>query len=309
MRPRRVRASLAALAAVVLGAPAPARAAADVVAFGFQGGEVEQAVLDGLRAGLARRPLTLETRVVPLAPEAARAAVTRAVGEGARVLLTAGPRATEAAVAAAGSVPIVSTLVLGGSVAAPRGNLTGVSLDFPVDVQVSWLVRLLPDRKVVGLLYDPAQNQHRADAFVRALTARGLTPVVREVGTPAELPEALRVITNRAEVLLALPDTVVLSRETSQALLLASFENRVPFVGLSEGWVKAGALYSLERDYRDVGLQAAEILARVLGGEAPSSIPIVAPRRVVYVLNRRTAEQMKIKLDPTLVAGAARVIE
>ncbi len=294
---------------VALVAPTSARAAGDVIAFGFQGGEVERVVLEGVRAGFAGRPLALDVRALPGAPGEARAAVARAVADGARVLLTSGPRATEAAVAVGGSMPIVSTLVLSGSVAAPRGNLTGVSLDFPADVQIAWLARLLPDRKLVGLLYDPVQNQRRVDAVVGALTARRLTAVAREVRAPAELPDALSLVTDRAEVLLALPDTVVLSRETSQALLLASLENRVPFVGLSEGWVKAGALYSLERDYRDVGLQAAEVLSRVLSGTPPSAIPVVAPRRVGYVLNRRTAELMKIKLDPALVAGAARVFE
>jgi putative ABC transport system substrate-binding protein len=272
-------------------------------------GAAERSLVDGLRDEAARHAVELDVRTVLEAEGDARAVVQAAVAERPCGFVTVGPGPTRVAAEVTKSLPIVATLVMEGSLPSGRPNLTGVGLEFPLAVQLAWLRRILPDRRIVGLLYDPAQNAKTARTLRRLAGERELTLVEREVATPAEIPAALTVIAQRAEVLLTLPDTLVLSRETAQALLVFSFQNRVPFVGLSEAWVKAGALYALERDYRDVGVQAGAIVGRIVNGAAPGGIPLEAPRKVVYVINRRAAEQMKIKLDPSIMEGASRVFE
>lgn len=272
-------------------------------------GAAEEALVAGIRDGVGHRGIALDVRAVPADETAARAAVTAALADRPCALVTVGPGPTRLAAGATKRTPIVATLVMVGSLPAQRPNLTGVSLDFPLAVQLGWLQRILPDRRIVGLLYDPAQNARTAAALTRLAVDRQLTVVERTVSEPVEIPAALEVIAQRAEVLFAIPDTLVLSRETAQALLVFSFQNRVPFVGLSDAWVKAGALYALERDYEDVGAQAAAMVTRVVGGEDPGAIPIEAPRKAVYVLNRRAAEQMKIHLDRSILEGASHVYE
>jgi putative ABC transport system substrate-binding protein len=88
---------------------------------------------------------------------------------------------------------------------------------------------------------------------------------------------------------------------------LFSFRNRMPFSGLSASWVKAGALYALDRDYEDLGAQCAEMALKVLDGKHAGSIPPARPRKVRYVLNLRTAEHLKLNLPSELVDGAAEV--
>ena len=285
----------------------PARCTAIVLRGGA--GAAEEALVAGLREQAARQSFDLGERVVPADEAAGRAAVASALADPPCALVTLGPGPTRLAAAATRRVPIVATLVMVGSLPSQSPNVTGVSLDFPLAVQLTWLQRIVPDRRIVGLLYDPAQNARIAAALTRLAGDRQLTVVERTVSEPAEMPAALDVIAQRAEVLFAIPDTLVLSRETAQALLVFSFQNRVPFVGLSDAWVKAGALYALERDYHDVGAQAAAIVARLAGGEEAAAIPIEAPRKVVYVLNRRAAEHMKIHLERSIVEGASHVYE
>lgn len=269
----------------------------------------EEALVNGLRDEAARAAVALDVRAVPAGESAGRALVASAAAERPCAMVTIGPGPTRLATEATKRIPVVATLVMVGSLPAQRPNVTGVSLDFPLAVQLAWLQRILPDRRIVGLLYDPAQNARTVAALTRLAADRQLAVVERAVSTPDEMPAALGVIAQRAEVLFAIPDTLVLSRETAQALLVFSFQNRVPFVGLSDAWVKAGALYALERDYRDVGVQAAALVARVAAGEDPATIPFEAPRKVVYVLNRRAAEQMKVHLEPSIQEGASHVYE
>ncbi len=69
----------------------------------------------------------------------------------------------------------------------------------------------------------------------------------------ATLPQALANLPNAVDVILAIPDTTVYTQQASKALLLFSFRNRIPLIGLTEAWVKAGALYALEWDYEELG--------------------------------------------------------
>jgi putative ABC transport system substrate-binding protein len=99
----------------------------------------------------------------------------------------------------------------------------------------------------------------------------------------------------------------VLSLQTAEAILLFSFRNRIPFTGLSNSWVKAGALYALDRDYLDIGAQCGEMAHRILSGAAPSALPPARPRKLTYAVNLRTAEHMKLEIPAALLKGAERV--
>ena len=51
----------------------------------------------------------------------------------------------------------------------------------------------------------------------------------------------------------------------------------------------------------------AAFAVKVLNGRRPSSLPPARPRKVVYAVNVRTAEHLKLRLPPELVDGAAEV--
>ncbi|MFN7955760.1 MAG: ABC transporter substrate binding protein [bacterium] len=262
--------------------------------------------IEGLQAELAGRGVT-DVRTVDFDPAAPRQSPASA--EGAAVWVTIGSEATDAALRLDPRVPVIgcpvlSTAALGGSKLA-----TAVTLEFPIAVQVEWLKRFLPDRKNVGVMYEPGQNQRNVDALAAATKRAGMILVAQPVHAPNEIPGALEALEQQSDVILGIPDSLALSRETAKTLLLFSFQNRIPFVGVSEAWAKAGALYALERDYVDLGRQCGELAHAVLAGKAPSALPPVAPRRVRYVVNLRTMEHMNLKLDRELLAGADRTFE
>jgi putative ABC transport system substrate-binding protein len=78
---------------------------------------------------------------------------------------------------------------------------------------------------------------------------------------------------------------------------------------VSFSWVKAGALYALNRDYRDIGAQCGELAAKVLAGTPVSSLPPAAPRKVVYSVNLKTANHMKLEIAQALVDGAQQAFK
>jgi putative ABC transport system substrate-binding protein len=123
-----------------------------------------------------------------------------------------------------------------------------------------------------------------------------------------QIPDALDKLSSAGvEVIFGIPDSVVLTPQTAQQLLLFSFRNRIPLVGPSAAWVKAGALYALDWDYQDIGAQSAELALRVLAGTAPESVAPQSPRRMLYSLNAKTMRHMRIELPAHVIEGARQV--
>jgi len=127
------------------------------------------------------------------------------------------------------------------------------------------------------------------------------------VKSPSELPLAMDSLASRAEVLWGLPDEMVFNQHTAKQILLYSFRNRIPVVGISEAWVKAGALFALRWDYQDLGRQCGEMAAQILRGTPPQALPLAHPRKVGMVLNLKTAVQLKISIPEAVLQSAQEV--
>jgi putative ABC transport system substrate-binding protein len=225
------------------------------------------------------------------------------------LILTLGPKALQSALLQHADRPVLAGLTRDASALEQNANATGVVLEYKVETQLAWVKRILPEMKTVGVLYNPAESGHQVDVAKKVATKLGLKLIAQEVNSPSELPVAMESLFRRVDVLWGIRDPVVLSRQTAKAVLLTSFRNKVPFIAPSSAWVKAGALYSLEFDYNDLGIQTGEMARSVLRGQQVASIPPQVPREVRYSLNLRTAEHMRLKLPGQIVDGAVQVFE
>lgn len=224
-----------------------------------------------------------------------------------RLILTIGTLATQTALREADDIPIVAGLVNNLDDLRKSKNATGVVLDFPIVTQFEWMHKLVPEIKIIGVLYNPKENQAKIDAAVQAAKREGLTLLPKEVESPRALPDALESLARSVDLLWGINDQLVLSQQTAEAILLFSFRRGVPFVGLSSSWVKAGALYALDRDYNDLGAQCGELAIKIIQGTKPSTLAIVPPRRTLYSLNQKTADHMKLEFSPLVIKNAQQV--
>jgi putative tryptophan/tyrosine transport system substrate-binding protein len=235
-----------------------------------------QEALAGFRSSLAVAAPGAAVEVVDLEGDPARAgaAVEAARQDGVALIFTLGSLATKAAMEGAGETPVVAGLILREAEISRSANATGVVLEFPVETELRYLQRMLPHQKTIGVLYGSPENAAR-----------------------------------EADALWGVADEVVFSPQMAKPILLFSMRNRIPLVGLSESWVRAGALYALDRDYADIGAQCAELTTRILRGASPRSLPPVPPRKVVHFVNGRAARHLKMDLKGPLLSEARSVIE
>lgn len=263
-----------------------------------------QAFLHDKVSGLASVSVTLEAGATASQPR-----LTALKGKEFSLVLALGSLATRLAAERYPNVAVVSCMVFSVDKLDSLQNVTGVVLEFPQETQLRWMRRLLPEAKRIGVLFDPALNQAWVDSARRAAEQEGMELVPIPVTRATDLPAALKKLDRSADILWAVPDKTVYSSKTLKEVLLSSFRSRIPMVGLSNAWVKAGALYALDRDYRELGRQCGALAGKLLAGVSPAMVKPETPNTAVYSLNLKTARHMKITIGDDLAAKAVHIYE
>ena len=225
------------------------------------------------------------------------------------IIISLGPSAAEIAQAAFPDTPLLATMFLQKNMVPHRKNSAAILLQVPMEVQLKWLKKFLPNARRVGILYGPALNRDWVGEATNAAQGKDIEIIPFEINSPKKLQEGLQYISRNADVLLAIPDQTVYSGKTAKEILLFSYRNRIPFVGLSESWVKAGALYAIDIDYGDMGRQIAGLANKILTDGSPGEKSVVQPEEVTYSLNIRTQNYLRLEIANDIIQGASIVFE
>lgn len=222
------------------------------------------------------------------------------------VLVPIGTRATAWTLERTDGVPIVFAMVLNPissklveSAERPGGRITGATLDIPVERQLRTL-RDAVNAERVAVMFDPAKTQVVVEEARRAAARAGIELVPIEVHDPTQLDEGLAQVDSSVDALWSVADQTVLAGGAVQRVLLHTLKRRVPYMGLSEQYVRAGALLALTASYEENGRQAAALVRLVAAGEQPGSLPLSSPQDVEVVFNPKTAERLKLNLRSDL---------
>ncbi len=270
-----------------------------------------QEVLAGLQQSLTKQGLSTTIEVYPLQgnPTKTHEVLSDLKKTGARLVVTLGSAATQAAVREVPHLPLLATMIVSAEDIKASPNATAVLLEFPLDTQLQWLRRIIPGAGSVGVLFNPKENQAKINSAVQVAKESGFTLVTQAVETPRALPDALENLSRNVDALWGISDSVVMTPQTAEPILLSTLRNKIPLAGLSASWVKAGALYALDRDYVDIGTQCGELIGKVLGGVGAGSLPPIHPRKVTYAVNLKTAGVMNLELPQEVVRGATHVFQ
>jgi putative tryptophan/tyrosine transport system substrate-binding protein len=198
-----------------------------------------------------------------------------------RLVIAIGGRAATDVRASRPNALLITTMVLH-SDDSPTGR---VELDVPLAAQLAAVRTLWPNRLRVGIIRNPTLSRYSTDQLDARVRKEGFTPFIVECDRPAGLLKAMAALKSQADFVLCFPDPTLYTTLTIKPLVLASLEDRLPLVGFSPAFVRAGAALGIYPDYRDAGRQAAEMAQRCLRGEAAG--PDAGPRKVRVAVNQR----------------------
>jgi len=238
------------------------------------------------------------------------------------VIVPAGRTAILAAKAATRTIPIVIAAEgdpvaagLVASLARPGGNVTGMAVLLPEvsAKRLELLKEAVPRLTRVGVLWNPGdvdrvEEWNAARAAGRAL---GLEVESLEVRSREDLRPAVNSARKkRVGALLVLEGLVtggnpkIITDAAAQNRLPAMYPRRL-FV---DSWDYAG-LMSYEPDAQDLSRRVASYIDRILKGARPADLPVEQPTKFELVVNLKTAKAIGLKIPPSLLVRADRVIE
>lgn len=221
------------------------------------------------------------------------------------IVITLGTKASKLAKEKIKDIPVVFCMVFN-----PREitglNITGVSMEIPAEIQIKGIKEMLPDAKNIGLIYSPGSKADYG-AISWVCGQMGFKLITKKVDSEEELSGALKDISSQIDCFLMIPDSKIYSPISVKHLLIQSLREEFPVIGLSSLYTKAGALFSFECDYDDLGRQAAEITLRILNGEKPGDIAPSIPKKTKRSLNLATAKRLGIKIPSQIIKEASEV--
>jgi putative tryptophan/tyrosine transport system substrate-binding protein len=227
--------------------------------------------------------------------------------------------------AATTSIPIVvgraeGDLVAAGlvdSLARPGRNITGAQLlnDDLVSKRLELLKVLVPNLSKVAVLREdvttailpeiPARYDRQVSTAAQALAVEVHTFAVRgardvDVAFPA-------MVRKRDEGVLVTSSSFMFVHR--HVIVDLAVSQRIPAVYELQDFVDAGGLMSYGVDMAEMERRAATYVDRILKGAKPADLPIEQPTNFDFVINMKTAKAMGLKVPPSLVARADKVLE
>jgi putative ABC transport system substrate-binding protein len=211
------------------------------------------------------------------------------------------------------AIPVIYAMVLNPQSIVKDGakNITGASMNIPVELTVQLFKDLNPKIRRVGAVYNQMHTGYLVKQANAVARQHGLQLLAKEVRSSKEAISALDSLQDESlDMLWILPDETVLAPAVIEHMLLLSYRRKIPLLGLSERHAEMGALLSLSfASSEDIGRQAGELANIVAGGRPVTEVPHTTARQVRVTVNLKAAQRLGMEIPKDFLEKANRVIQ
>jgi putative ABC transport system substrate-binding protein len=269
--------------------------------------EAHRLAIEGVQAAVGTPP---QVRIVDLnQARNKQAAGVHLAAPGTRVIIAFGSEALQIVETDRPGVPVICTMVLNGTpkTSAFRESVAAtVSLDISISDMLAQLKQLFPRETRIGIIRNPASGRIISAQLQARAQLLGFTVRIVNASGPEQLLPALLSLKGQVDFVWCLPDRALYNSMTIKPLILASIENRLPLIGFSESFARAGAALSIYPDFRDIGLQAGQAARQIMDNQ-----PILVqegPRRLNVAVNQTVLRLLGLRYIPPSSGGVGFMI-
>ena len=211
------------------------------------------------------------------------------------------------------SVPDPVELGFVQSLARPGGNITGFT-SFDAVLMGKWLQLLkevAPRVTRVAVIFNP-DIAPSVPLYIRAIEAAaptfGMTMALDPVHDDAGIEEAVAILAREpgGSVICPIDSFTFTHRDV---IIAAAVRHRLPLIGGTPEFPRAGGLMTYWPDAADELAKAASYIDRILRGANPADLPVQQPTKYALIINRKTAKALGLTVPPTMLDLADEVIE
>lgn len=225
------------------------------------------------------------------------------VSEDVDLILSLGTQASQAVVNATTEIPILFTCVAAPVEAKivtdlenPNSNVSGTSAMPPVEEQLKFIQKMVPDVETVGAFYTASE----ANAVVQVGVAQELAP---ELGLNLELMTVASTndVQQNAEVLMKKVDAVWIPADNIIATTMPtvkelSLQYGIPVVTGFETSAKVGGIGTVGVDYYKLGYQTSDMADRLFGGEDIKTMPVEQQKEYAPYVNTEMTDALGLEV-------------
>jgi putative ABC transport system substrate-binding protein len=234
------------------------------------------------------------------------------------VLLTTSPDETLAAKNATKTIPIVffaqsdpAASGLVDSLARPGGNITGITT---IATELSGkrlelLKETIPTLSRVAVMWNPKMSGESWKESQLAARELGLQLHSMEVTSADKFESAFKEAIKAGSAAIAVTQNPLISSTNQKQVVALAMKSRLPAIFPRGDYVTNGGLMSYGADQAEPYRRGAVIVDKILKGAKPADIPIEQPTKFELVINLITAKKIGIKIPPSILARADRVIK
>lgn len=186
-----------------------------------------------------------------------------------------------------------------------NSNVTGTSDKVDnVSQQLDLLLKLNPNVKKIGVLYNPSEQNSLVQIaeIQKRAKEKKLEVVLQGITNFGELAQATKNLLTQVDALYLPTDNLVVS---GMQLITSEAINAKKIVVVSENSsVEIGALFTMGIDYYELGKRTGQMAVEILNGKPVSQVPFETSKQLKLYVNKKTAKALGIDINNALFKGA-----
>jgi putative tryptophan/tyrosine transport system substrate-binding protein len=197
------------------------------------------------------------------------------------------------------------------SLARPGANITGLTMGGAelYGKRLELLKETIPKLSRAAFLLNPTTSAGQLNLKETLAAAEPLKLKIQslEVRTPEDIAPAFDAAIwakNGAMMITQIPP---ISTDSKRIIELAA-KHRLPVIYPQRQWPDSGGLMSYGANVNESYRQLATYVDRILKGARPADLPVERSRKLEFIVNLKTAKQIRLTIPPNVLARADPVI-
>lgn len=188
-------------------------------------------------------------------------------------------------------------------------DVTGVSNFVPLEPQVALMLKMQPNLKSLGMLYNSGEaNSVGIIEKMRVIcNEKGIEFVAIAITKTSELAQATARLASKVDAIFVSNDNTCLSG--IQSIYKAALELNKPVYCSDTDQVQNGAIAALGPNQYALGIQSANLIEQYLKGKKLSQLPIQYPETQELYINLDVAKKINLEIPKAVLESAQKVIE
>lgn len=201
--------------------------------------------------------------------------------------------------------PVASGLV--SNLEKPGANVTGTSDAVSAEKIMELAMRLTPDIKTIGALYNSSETNSVSviNNLKEYAQKNGLTVIDATVTNSSEVQQATSSLVGKADAIFSPIDNTVAS--AMPVVAQVANQAKIPVYVGADSMVKDGGLATYGVNYAILGQETANMATEILEGKKAGDIPVMSMKNMDIYVNKDTAEAIGITIPDDVLSEAVQV--